>query len=77
MPEWCNEPERFLDVPWVIPANPAAARDSVLYAPGAFIRHGALADPADLDARGGETREWIPGRPQWVIPEDRPSEGRA
>ena len=72
VPEWCNEPERFLDIPWVIPTNPVAARETVLYAPAAFIRHGALADPADLDARGGETREWIPGRPQWVIPADAP-----
>ncbi len=77
VPEWCNEPERFLDTPWVIPTNPIAARDAVLYAPGAFIRHGALPDPSDLDARGGETREWIPGCPQWVIPEDRAGEDRA
>ncbi len=76
VPEWCNEPERFLDIPWVISTNAVVARDSVLYAPGAFIRHGALPDPADLDARGGETREWIPGRPQWVIPENQPDEGR-
>ncbi len=77
VPEWCNEPERFLDIPWVIPTNPIAARDAVLHAPGAFIRHGTLPDPSDLDARGGETREWIPGCPQWVIPENEPDEGRA
>ena len=60
VPAWLDEPARFLDRPWVISRNPAIAADSVLYAPGAFIRHGALPDPLDLDARGGETHEWIP-----------------
>ena len=31
-----------------------------LYAPAAFIRHGALPDPRDLDARGGERHAWAP-----------------
>ena len=60
VPDWCNEPERFLDIPWVISTNRVVATDSVLYAPGAFIRHGALPDPADLDVRGGEKHAWIP-----------------
>ena len=60
VPEWVDEPRRFLERPWVISRNPVIAADSLLYAPGAFIRHGALPDPSDLDARGGETHEWIP-----------------
>ena len=51
VPEWVDEPERFLDTPWIVWENPVTAMDSVLYAPGAFIRHGALPDPLDLDAR--------------------------
>lgn len=60
IPGWVNEPERFLDTPWVISEYRTIAIDSVLYAPGAFIRHGALPDPLDLDARGGEKHAWIP-----------------
>ena len=60
VPEWVDEPERFLDTPWVISKNPVTAADSVLYSPGAFIRHGALPDPMDLDARGGEKHAWVP-----------------
>ena len=60
IPEWVNEPERFLDMPWVVSTNRVIAADSVLYAPGAFIRHGALPDPLDLDPRGGERFAWIP-----------------
>ena len=60
VPAWVEEPERFLSVPWVISSNPTIAADSVLYCPAAFIRHGALPDPAELDARGGETHAWIP-----------------
>ena len=59
--EWVDEPERFLERPWVIARNPAIAADSVLYAPAAFIRHSVLPDPLDLDARGGEKQEWVPG----------------
>ena len=60
VPEWVDEPERFLERPWVIARNPVMAADSVLYAPTAFIRHSVLPDPLDLDARGGEKHEWIP-----------------
>lgn len=60
IPAWINEPERFLQTPWVIPRNAVTAADAVLYAPGAFIRHGALPDPLDLDARGGEKVAWRP-----------------
>ena len=60
VPEWVNEPARFLDMPWVISTNPVIAADSLLYAPGAFIRHSVFPDPRDLDARGGEKHAWIP-----------------
>lgn len=35
--------------------------EAIAYAPAAFIRHGALPNPRDLDARGGEHPVWIPG----------------
>ena len=60
VPDWVNEPARFLDIPWVISTNRVIAADSVLYAPGAFIRHSVFPDPRDLDARGGEKHDWIP-----------------
>ena len=60
VPEWVNESARFLDIPWVISTNQVIAADSVLYAPGAFIRHSVFPDPRDLDVRGGEKHAWIP-----------------
>ena len=72
LPTWLDEPARFLDPPWVISRNPAIAADSVHYAPPAFQRHGALPDPLDLDPRGGELHEWIPGSwARWTV-EQRP-----
>ncbi len=59
-PAWVDEPERFLDRPWVAARTRLAARDSVLYAPAAFTRHATIPDPRDLDARGGERHEWLP-----------------
>ena len=59
-PAWTEEPARFLDVPWIVtPIRENRIRDAV-YAPPAFIRHGAIPDPRDLDARGGERHAWIP-----------------
>lgn len=60
VPAWVDEPERFLDRPWVFARTRLAARDSVLFAPAAFTRHGTVPDPRDLDARGGEKHEWLP-----------------
>lgn len=60
VPEWVEEPERFLEAPWIVPAGAAMRRDAIRFAPAAFIRHGALPDPKDLDARGGEHHEWLP-----------------
>ena len=55
-PDWCDEPERFVDPPWVAVA--AVGSRAVVRAPAAFLRHGALPDPMDLDARGGEPEPW-------------------
>lgn len=68
LPTWLDEPSRFLDPPWVISRNRAIAADSVHYSPPAFQRHGALPDPLDLDPRGGELYEWLPGSWAWPQP---------
>lgn len=60
LPAWIDEPARFLDRPWVLPTVPFMRRNAILYAPAAFIRHGALPDPRELDARGGERHAWAP-----------------
>ena len=60
VPEWVNERERFLDVPWIVSRLPLIRQESLAFAPAAFIRHGALPDPRDLDARGGERHAWAP-----------------
>ena len=60
VPAWCDEPERFLERPWLFCTTRLAGWDSVLFAPGAFIRHSVFPDPRDLDARGGEKHQWIP-----------------
>ena len=62
VPDWADEPERFLELPWVIPSMPDTARESVLFAPAAFVRHGVFPDLASLDARGGERHTWAPSR---------------
>ena len=56
VPAWCDEPDRFVDPPWVV--IKAVGSRSVVRAPAAFLRHGALPDPMDLDARGGEPEPW-------------------
>ena len=60
IPAWVEEPERFLEDPWVIARSREIASESVLFAPGAFIRHSVFPDPLDLDARGGKTHVWVP-----------------
>ena len=60
-PAWVDEPERFLDTPWVLSPVPVIRMEALMYAPAAFLRHGAIPDPRDLDARGGERYEWTPG----------------
>jgi hypothetical protein len=60
LPEWLEEPARRLDQPWALPKSRRIRRNAILYAPAAFVRHGALPDPRDLDARGGEHRAWVP-----------------
>ena len=59
-PDWVDEPERFLERTWVLPKTSIMRRDALMFAPAAFLRHGAIPDPCDLDARGGERGEWMP-----------------
>lgn len=59
-PGWVDERERFLDITWVLPDTPWARLCSVMFSPAAFLRHGAIPDPRDLDARGGERFAWTP-----------------
>ena len=55
-PTWVNGPTRFADPP----VNHMIFRhsDGFCSGPAAFIRHGTLADPRDLDPRGGEYVDW-------------------
>ena len=59
-PDWVNEPARFLEDTWVVSEVPIIRRDALMFSPAAFLRHGAIPDPRDLDTRGGETEEWAP-----------------
>ena len=60
VPEWVNEPERFQRRTWVVSRTRQIRLDSLMYAPAAFLRHGAVPDPRDLDRRGGERDDWAP-----------------
>lgn len=60
VPVWTEEPERFLGRTWVLAKTPLIRLNSLMYAPAAFLRHGAIPDPRDLDQRGGELDEWAP-----------------
>ena len=53
-PAWVDEPERFLKPTWVVSPCPSAWIDALQFGPAACRRHGAIPDPVDLDARGGE-----------------------
>ena len=59
-PAWVDEPGRFLAETWVVTDVPSIRMDAIAFAPAAFIRHGALPDPRDLDHRCGEHRAWVP-----------------
>ena len=57
---WMNEPERFLDTPWMPLEQGHYARwETALYCAGAFARHGTPVHPSDLDSRGGD-EPWKP-----------------
>lgn len=60
-PAWTQEQGRFLRVPHIFTPLRDMRLEAIAYAPAAFIRHGALPNPRDLDARGGEHHVWIPG----------------
>ncbi len=48
-PEWVEDPERFNNPP--INYMTLFTADALTCSPAAFLRHGALSDPAELDAR--------------------------
>lgn len=60
-PAWTDEPARFVEPPWVLPEPEFddLRHDAIWYAPAAFVRHGVLPDPRDLDRRGGERHDWV------------------
>lgn len=60
VPAWVDEPERFLDRTWILSPIRPIRMNALVFAPGAFLRHGAIPDPRDLDRRGGERHEWVP-----------------
>lgn len=62
VPSWALEPDRYLDPPWFVSSDPGTARESVRFAPAAFVRHGVFPDLSSLDARGGERCTWAPSR---------------
>ena len=76
VPAWVDEPERFLDSTWVAPFM---QMESLMFAPAAFLRHGAIPDPRDLDGRGGERFEWVPvelgGGPFFALEPAAPADG--
>lgn len=52
---WMDEPERFLDTPWLASTRLHFMRwEALCYAPAAFVRHGTPIHPSDLDPRGGD-----------------------
>ncbi len=55
VPAWCDEPERFLRIPWMpIPAyGPRFPGMIWRDAPGAFLRHGLLVSSRELGPREG------------------------
>ena len=57
---WMDEPERFHTPGWIPNARVRLTMErAMIYSPGSFIRHGTPIDPSDLDARGGESHDWI------------------
>ena len=59
-PAWVDDAGRFNEPPHSYAAF--EKENAICWAPGAFLRHGALADPRDLDWRGGENGAWVPDR---------------
>ena len=60
VPAWIDEPERFLDETWVLARGALNRRLCLMYAPGPFLRHGAVPHPAEFNERAGDTDEWAP-----------------
>lgn len=60
VPSWVDEPERFLDETWVLAEGRTAREFCLMFAPGPFLRHGAVPDPGEFNERTGDTSEWEP-----------------
>ena len=60
VPSWVDEPERFLDETWVLAEGRTAREFCLMFAPGPFLRHGAVPDPGEFNERAGDTSEWEP-----------------
>ena len=50
----------FSNRTWILSPIRPIRMNALVFAPGAFLRHGAIPDPRDLDRRGGERHEWVP-----------------
>lgn len=61
VPDWVDEPGRFLATPWKPLQEDVSSFDAVAWAPAPFHRHGVPIDGGELDPRGGETAMWRPG----------------
>ena len=57
-PGWTDEAGRFNDPPHSY--SVIEKENAICWCPAAFLRHGALADPRDLDVRGETNGDWIP-----------------
>jgi len=55
-------PERFLDETWGLAQGALNRRLCLMYAPGPFLRHGAVPHPDEFNERAGDTDEWAPAR---------------
>ena len=60
VPAWIDEPERFLDDTWVLAEGEEMRQLCLMFAPGPFLRHGAVPHPGEFDERAGDTSEWEP-----------------
>jgi transcriptional regulator with XRE-family HTH domain len=48
IPEWVNEPDRFLSDPWLVAGQPSLYSAAVAASPESFRRHGVLINEGDL-----------------------------
>ena len=51
-PAWLEEPERFLEITWILPTTPTMVKETVAFVPTAYIRHGAHLLPGPRPSAG-------------------------